>query len=419
MQYTPDQEAAAAAFTAFMVSDEKEMVISGPAGTGKSTLLKRLMASQDHVRLGHVLGNLDSVEDWKLTATTNKAAEVLQGSTGTEAATVHSTLGIQVRDDYKTGKQLLSRKPNSPILMNTLLVVDECSMIDSDLDRLIDQSTMKCKILYVGDHCQLPPVMEDLSPVFKRNEPVRLTTVVRSQHTPAITALCNQLRQTVEDGVFWPIQEVPGIIRYLTQEEAQAEIHEDFVVQQRQDARILAFANQTVIGLNNWIREQKHLPPHYTVGETVVANSAAQCQFSDSRLRIEQELKIIGVGDPYKWKPAYDSEAWVREITTTGGIVLVAEDPAHMQALSKHYGANKNWEAYFKIKNNIADIRPRDACTVHKSQGSTYRKTYVNLTDIGRCNIAALVARLLYVACSRSTHEICFLGNLPEKYRGA
>ena len=193
MQLTDDQKAAHAAFTAFMVSPDKEMVISGPAGTGKSTLLKYMMQDQDHIKISKLMGD-SPITDWRLTATTNKAAEILQGSTGEEAKTVHSMLGIQVRPDYKTGKQKLARKNNAEVLSNALLVIDECSMIDRQLDKLIQQSTFKCKILYVGDHCQMAPVMEDLSPIFQRNTPVHLRQVVRSQHTPAITALCEQLR---------------------------------------------------------------------------------------------------------------------------------------------------------------------------------------------------------------------------------
>lgn len=421
MQLTDDQKAAHAAFTAFMVSPDKEMVISGPAGVGKSTLLKHLMQDQDHVKIQQLLGD-EAITDWRLSATTNKAAEVLQGSTGEEASTVHSLLGIQVRNDYKTGQTKLSRKPNAPILSNALLVVDECSMIDRTLDNLIDQSTYRCKILYVGDHCQMAPVMEDLSPVFQRNTPVELRQIVRSQHTPAITHLCQQLRATVETGAFNPIAAEPGVIDYLEPEAAMAEMKRFFVDDPEglgRTARVLAYRNDQVIGFNNWIRSERGMPPNLTAGEWVISNAATCLIGSQSgRLRIEQEVSIIDVGEVVSFKIASGVETPARIVTTGQGEVWMAEDSAHVDALLKHYAKQQDWGPYFKIKENLADLRPRDAATVYKAQGSTYHTVFVDLKDIGRCTNPNQAARMLYVACSRPTHRICFIGDLPARFRG-
>lgn len=417
MQLTDDQKAAAAAFTAFMVSDDKEMVISGAAGVGKSTLLRYLMEDSSHERVCELL-DVRPITRWVLTATTNKAAEVLQGSTNEETTTVHSRLGIQVRQDFKTGKEFLSRKPNSPILEDSLLVVDEASMIDRDLDRFIRESTLNCKLLFVGDHCQMAPVGESLSPVFARNTPVQLNQVVRSQHTPAITALCQQLRETVETGIFKPIQAVPGIIDYLSPEEVQQELHDFFVRDARLDGRILCFRNEQVNGFNAWLREQRGLPPGLLPGDQLISNSSTIIQGADYRLRIEQELSVIEVGDVQQFKVGPDVFLPVRMVVTTEGEVLVADDPAQHKQYMKHFAGLKNWEAYFRLKEQIADLRPRDACTVYKSQGSTYHTVFVDLKDIGRCTIASQAARMLYVACSRPTHRIRFIGSLPPRLQG-
>lgn len=421
MQLTDDQKAAAAAFTAFMVSQDKEMVISGPAGVGKSTLLKELMESQDHIKIQGLLG-VDPIQNWELTATTNKAAEVLQRSSGKEASTVHSLLGISVVTDFKTGRQTLKRKESSPILRDSLLVIDECSMIDKQLDRLIDESTINCKILYVGDHCQMAPVMEDLSPVFMRNEPVKLTQVVRSQNSPPITNLCAQLRRTVETGIFQPIYEVPGYIDFMTPEVAQETLKHYFIDNPDtlgHQSRILAYRNQQVIEFNDWIRNSRGMPPELTVGEWVISNNSTYfCQGGNPRLRVEQEVQIKGIGPLVNFNISGNENILVRQITTTAGDLWVAQDRGHQDALMKYYAKQKDWVAYYRIKDWLADLRPRDACTVYKAQGSTYQDVFVDLRDIGRCTNPNQAARMLYVACSRPTNRIYFIGRLPDRFQG-
>lgn len=419
MQLTDDQKAAAAAFAAFMVSNDREMVVSGPAGVGKTTLLKHLMNDPSITRLQGLLG-VEPITEWRLSATTNKAAEVLQSSVGQEASTVHSLLDITLRNDFKTGMQIMTRKPGATVLHNSLLVVDEASMIDTKLDQLIQQSTHNCKILYVGDHCQMAPVMEDLSPVFRRNTVVELRQIVRSQHTPDITALCRQLRTTVETGVFRPIEEVPGVIDYLSPEQAEAEIEATFVHDAlgNESARILAYRNEQVIGFNAWLRAKRGLPDYLTPGEWVVSNQSTQIQGTNQRLRIEQDVEIIEITDEEDFNVASNVSLRVRRVLTQHGWVFVTLDRAHYDALIKHYAKEKEWFHFFKLKENIADLRPRDACTVYKAQGSTYHTVFVDLKDIGRCTVASQAARMLYVACSRPTHRICFIGNLPARLRG-
>jgi exodeoxyribonuclease-5 len=236
-----DQEAASAAFTAFMVSPETELVISGAAGVGKTTLLKHLMQLQDPSLMCSLLGK-KPITEWALTATTNKAAEVLQEATGITATTIHSFLGLTVMNDFETGRSKITRKGNAEVKENTLIVVDECSMVDSELRRYIGLCTLNCKIVYVGDHCQMAPVMETVSPVFADNQPVLLNTVIRSQHTPAITALCTQLRATVETGFFNTIAANDPAIEYLDPAAAEAEIQKVFVHDDKPDARIRLWA---------------------------------------------------------------------------------------------------------------------------------------------------------------------------------
>jgi energy-coupling factor transporter ATP-binding protein EcfA2 len=416
-----DQEAASAAFTAFMVSPETELVISGAAGVGKTTLLKHLMQLQDPSLMCSLLGK-KPITEWALTATTNKAAEVLQEATGITATTIHSFLGLTVMNDFETGRSKITRKGNAEVKENTLIVVDECSMVDSELRRYIGLCTLNCKIVYVGDHCQMAPVMETVSPVFADNQPVLLNTVSRSQHTPAITALCTQLRATVETGFFNTIAANDPAIEYLDPAAAEAEIQKVFVHDDKPDARILCFTNSKVLRMNNYLRQQRQLPSKLTQDEWAVSNTMTfglGPRNNRSMLRVEQEIQVLEVSDSGPWEMVYQGKTYelpIYLVRTTAGTFRVPYDMDEYRGLVKQFAKLKAWPTYFSLKENIADLRPRDACTVYKAQGSTYRTVFVDLSDIGTCTQPAQTARMLDVACSRATHRICFIGQLPARY---
>lgn len=422
MQLTNDQQAATAAFTHFMTTDETEMVLTGGAGVGKTTLLKHFMQLKDPSLICKLVG-IEPIDEWHLTATTNKAAEVLQQSTQCPTSTIHSFLGLTVFNDYDTGKTKVTKSKRFNIKRNALIVVDEASMVDRQLRSFINEGTIGCKILYVGDHCQLAPVGEEVSPVFvdvaNRNY---LNEIVRSQHTPDITALALQLRETVETGVFKPIQEVPGVIDYLDPARAEAEIQHHFIQnpQLGENARILAFTNNKVVGFNNYIRQQRNLPPELVVDDRLIAcNAAFLKNGSNQRLRIEQEVTVLSVSQVARTFPVPGvADFYVYEVETNYGDIVVPVHRHHWQALIKHFKKLQDWPTYYLLLEHIADVRPREAGTVHKSQGSTYHTVFVDLADIGTCRIPSQAARMLYVACSRPTHRICFIGRLPEKYGG-
>ena len=425
LSLTDDQKAAVAAFSAFLVSPDRELVLSGPAGVGKTTLLKHLMQMQENTTLCQVLG-VKPITTWALTATTNKAAEVLQESTGIKAQTIHSLLGLRVFNDFETGTSKISRTEKSIVIEDTLIVVDECSMVDSTLYRFINEGTINCKIVYVGDHCQMAPVRETLSPVFVHNEPIHLKQIVRSQHTPEITALCTQLRETVETGRFLPIQTEPGnaAIQYLSPAEAEQEIQRVFLHDMHADARILCYTNNKVLGFNQYLRQQRGLPDQFTSGEWVVSNAMTFGLGSNKNrpaLRVEQDVEIFAVEEttPYEfYARGLKYELPIYLVCTSAGTYRVAKNMDEYRGLVKELSRMKEWPAYFDLKEHIADLRPRDACTVYKAQGSTYHTVFVDLADIGTCTNPSQAARMLYVACSRATHRICFIGRLPPRFGG-
>jgi ATP-dependent exoDNAse (exonuclease V) alpha subunit len=98
--------------------------------------------------------------------------------------------------------------------------------------------------------------------------------------------------------------------------------------------------------------------------------------------------------------------------------VFLPKRPHEASAILKQLAKEKNWKDFFDVKEKVADLRPTYACTVHKSQGSTYDNVFIDLYSIGKNNKPNEVARLLYVAVTRASNNVYLYGNLPDKYKG-
>ena len=96
----------------------KYMVVQGDSGTGKSTLIKEMCQQIP----GDVL----------VTATTNKAAEVISTMLGKAKSTIHSALSLTIKNDHKTGKEELTLKEEPVhVIMLSLLMKPVLSVMSS------------------------------------------------------------------------------------------------------------------------------------------------------------------------------------------------------------------------------------------------------------------------------------------------
>ena len=404
----------------------KELNISGPGGVGKTFLMGKLIDEIlpryfDTCKLMGIPPEYDSVV---MTATTNQAAEVLGLSTGRPTETIHSFMNLMVKDDYKTGRSFITKTRNWVVHERKIIFIDEGGMIDTDLRNKILEGTKNCKIIYVSDHCQLAPVMEQLSPIYRNGLPFfELTEPMRNNKQPALMTLCQQLRNTVETGVFQPIQVVPGVIDWLDDHQIQAELSNTFL-KQTLDSRILAYTNSQVVSFNDYIRDLRQLPDEYGVGEMLISNSAVQLSMT-SRLSIQEEVEIVE-----------QAPLTIMEKIATGGVVLEVRETKlrtrlgsvvsvklpvnreHFAQLIKYFSQQKNWERYFHLKNTYPDLRQRDAATVHKAQGSTVDTVYIDVGNLSTCHQPNTAARLLYVAATRARSRIVMYGQLAQKYGG-
>lgn len=421
------QKAAAEAFFEFLFNpNAKEFILSGPAGTGKTYWMGYII-DEIMPRYAEMCKLMALDPDYLsvvMTATTNKAAEVLEAATGRPTQTIHSYLNLTLYEDYSTGKTKLNKNLRTwQVYSQTILFVDECSMIDTPLYNIIHEGTHRCKIVYVGDRNQLAPVTEKLSPVYLQNSPFYELTEQMRTHNPDLQALNAQLRQTVITGVFNPINEIPGVIDYL--DDAAMERMLDVVFKnQTKESRVLAYTNRRVIQFNDHIRQYlRQLPDSFQPGEILVNNTAIKLGKGKS-LSVESEIEIRTNHGPSQIEIEKDVMLDVDHLDITSHLgehfnhVPVPKDRGHFDALIKYYKRQKNWERYFYLKQNFPDLRPRDAATVHKSQGSTYDSVFVDLGNISTCHQADQAARMLYVAFSRARTKVYVYGNLAEKYGG-
>lgn len=421
---SPSQQAVVDAFPGFLLSQDKEMTISGPAGTGKTFLvqyLTKLAPAQQ--RIVQLLDPSIAKRSFTYTATTNKAAEVLRGTLNRPTSTIHSTLGLRVQNDYKTGKQLLvPHRPPEP-LSHTVIFVDEASMINDQLASAIRDAIRQwtdCKLVFIGDKYQLPPVKEDICTIFRDGAPnvFHLTEIQRQAKGSPIISLATQYRTLLDNpSGTWPeiVSDHKSIFRYQDKDtyfdaikRAYAQSHDP------DDMRIVAWSNERVHNYNNWVRAQVlGRTDRYSPTDIVTTNKPL---FINKTILAPTDfvMEIDTVTYGQDMVAGINVTGWwitFRNVATSVP-VFQPENWTEVKAIQKHFSKAKDWGPYFAIKENWADLRPIHASTVHKAQGSTYRKVFVDMADIGRNTRWRDVVRLLYVAITRASHEVHIFGDI-------
>ncbi len=427
------QQIAADGFFEFLFSKENELILSGPGGYGKTFLMGYLI---DEVMPRYhasckLLGIDPLYHNVVMTATTNKAASVLGDATHRPTQTTHSFLNLKVMDDFDTGISKLIKTRNWTVHQGIIAFVDEYTMLGFKARQFLKEGTHNCKIIYVGDHCQLEPVKDDMSPGEHEKLPFfELTQPMRNADQPALMTLCNQLRETVKTDVFRPIKVVPGVIDLLDGPQMEREIELHFTDPSNHD-RILAYTNNRVIAYNDHIRDMRGLPSTFTVGEHVISNSAMQFPMPGTNLvqvmSVEDEFEVTDVSPSIHTVVIEPNATFDCMFVTLKGVygnqgifknVPIPVNKEHFTALIKYYAKKKDWKHYYKLKNEYPDLRPRDATTVHKAQGSTHDTVFIDMDDLSTCKDRDTTARLLYVWATRARKRLVMYGTLAKKYGG-
>lgn len=221
---TPQQESLFSQLKRFVNNDSCQVfILRGYAGTGKSTLMSGFIKWMNSHKVSY-----------ELLASTGRAAKVLSDKTASPAKTVHSH--IYSFSGINEDLEELSKIMNEPFVeesgqlrlmfdvkpashLTKVYIVDESSMISDKKDvglsfahfgtgfLLTDllNFNKSGKFLFVGDHIQLPPVNQPLSPALSKSyienkfnlrvEEFELTDVIRQEKNSGIANLSLYLRK--------------------------------------------------------------------------------------------------------------------------------------------------------------------------------------------------------------------------------
>ena len=414
MALNKGQEAAAIAFKGFIADpNQNELILTGGPGYGKSFLVKQLLEDLPADLQVFNLLELETISSVHVTATTNKAAAIISNFTNVEGGTVHKLFGFRVWTNYSTGKIVVSANANSLKICNSLIVIDEAGFVGRKLLELILSHVENCKILWVCDKWQLGPVGEGVSEVFNRGIPtVTLTEPIR--FTGAIGELCTQTERIVRTGQFETL-EIDGInIQQLDTVEMIAKLKEYYPLGAPKDsAKVMTYTNGSVIEYNSLIREFQGITQQaWQMGEEVLINNR---YVGTIKLKPDTIGTISGISPVYTKHNIDYRTIRLDKI----GYIDVPVDAVAFNAVMKKAAKIKDWKTFYILSENFADLRSTHACTVHKSQGSTYETVFIDLEGIGECPDPEVASRLIHTACSRASKRIFMYGDLPKHYGGA
>lgn len=442
----------------FLRSDEKVFMLCGKGGTGKTTIIKKMIE--------HYPGKLGGI------AISHKAKKVLGLSIGHDKVmTVASALCIKLNEE--TGEFTIDEyernKDEIPLSKWDLTLVDEASMISDEIIKEIKKVKKKNgKIIFLGDDAQLPPVgSNSISSVFKIKNQYILTEKMRQAATSPIINIGEiiNINQGSKNPLLRALKPEDRVNRYdelsdssvLFESDEKKVLNmyvEDFKLSKGNTdfCKMVTFNNenhnhpQSVKNLNIKIRELLwgKEPKDYNIGEMLTAYDSyyqrkligyrgstpmysSACLFYNS-----EDFVVVDVGDIFNKEVEltyysrfthehYDYEGQFEvieltlqnndtheiinvEILTSNGKQKLIEECKYLWNYSK--------KLFYDLKNLFPNLQYGYAITSHKAQGSSYINTYVFEDNIlGNSNGSSIQAKnqSLYVAVSRPRKKLVML----------
>jgi len=348
----------------------KVLVITGGPGTGKTTILKGLLAMFEKKSLRLTLA-----------APTGRAAKRMEAATNRGASTIHRLL------EFSPKFGGFSRNAANP-LETDLLVIDETSMVDVQLmASLLDALPDEARLVLVGDVDQLPSVGAGNV----------LFDIIASNAVPVVR-LDTVYRQAAESGI---ITNAHGINRGVY---PAFNDRDCFFIERKEGVA----ARETIVEL-----VVKRLPRKFGLDpmrdiQVLAPMHKGECGVSALNQALQEALNEAGrpiprmpwrVGDKVmQMRNNYDLDVFNGD----AGIVAKCEEDAgevqiDFEDRSVLYGLDE-----------ADDLALAYAATVHKSQGSEYPAVVMPLLPQF---FVMLQRNLLYTAVTRARQVLILVGD--------
>jgi exodeoxyribonuclease-5 len=426
-------------------------VIKGYAGTGKTTIVRSLVQSLPAVK-GKTL----------LLAPTGRAAKVLSNYTQKQAFTIH--------------KKIYFRKPTSDdsfafqlqqnLHTDTIFIVDEASMISSSgglsvagslLDDLIGYvfNGTNCKLIFIGDTAQLPPVGLDISPAldieflkasfYFQVDYFELTEVVRQTENSGIltnaTSIRNQIKKEKNSKPHFSLEKFKDIIR-LGGDELEDALNDAYNKYGAENSMVICRSNKRANIFNQQIRTRIRwqenelsagdymmvvknnyfwLPEESKAG--FIANGDIIQLMSIGKIQEMHQFRFADVRMrmvDYPDEPELETRLLLDTIISESPALSQADNKRLYDSVSADYSdvADRRMRLK-KVKEdnffNALQVKFAYAITCHKAQGGQWPCVFVEQGYLTDDMINTEYLRWLYTAISRASEKL-YLVNFNKEF---
>ena len=356
---------------------DKVTVITGGPGTGKTTLIKKLLQLLDQEKI-----------EYRLAAPTGRAAKRMTEGTGRYAVTLHRLLEFN--------PQTMSFTHNEQnALKLSYLIIDEASMIDIFLAHsLLKALPLNAHLILIGDIDQLPSVgagnfLQDLIKS-KKITTTRLQYIFRQAHNSLITYNAHRVNQ----GEF-PVYKADNtlqdyeFLKLDAPEQLEQALNSIFTTKLKrygiktQNALVLSPMNRGTAGT-------QHIN-HYLQG---ILNGSPKEQLTRMGTVLKVDDRVMQIKNNYD-KHVYNGDmGLIESINHTDQIVEV-----------NYYGTVVTYEFL-----ELDELVLAYAVSIHKSQGSEFDAVII---PIFTQHFTLLQRNLIYTALTRAK-KFCMIIGQPR-----
>lgn len=441
----------------FLLKKDKDglFLLKGYAGTGKTTLIGALVSQLWQAQLKYVL-----------LAPTGRAAKVISNYAKKQAFTIHRH--IYYPKKANNGGVSFTLKKNK--YTNTIFIIDEASMVPdiasdnnlfengsllNDLLQYVYSGT-NCKVLFIGDTAQLPPVKSDLSPAldedilalnFNKNVSIiELDEVVRQGNDSGILSNATELRELLKDTFFedfkFDINHSKDVKRMMEGNEIIEHLQDSYSIYGYEGTVIIVRSNKRANLYNKQIRERiLFKETELSAGDYLMTvknnyywlepNSEAGFIANGD---IVEVLEIFDIKEIYTFRFAevkirmvdypnmdpIETVVILDTLTSETASMTYEEGNRLYQEVMKDYEEERSkYKRFMKVKSNkyfnALQVKFSYAITCHKSQGGQWPHVYVEQPYLPE-GISKDYLRWLYTAITRTQEQLHLIGFKNEDF---